>query len=347
MSSTTNSPIVSAAVLAPIDVHHKDTDMELSLDVPTSVPSDTITASMKKMHYYAIHVLQSIHAQGKLIDMDPLSLDILLLHSFDPKHIQLLLKKDKKHTKALKIVPSLRENIAGALATDFYQQDTTNIDPPIKIKRKYTKKTVTSPPSSPPTDSLVQDIVQASTTATTLKKARKPRVKTAPVPATTDPDPLAPQAPQDPQDPQAPKIKRKYTKKTTTVPLVSEEVPLVSEEVPLVPPTVLTIKRKYTKKITTEKPVPPVLLPLTEELVAESIPVQEEEPPALPVQQDTPANHQDDEEEEEEEEEPIQGRLISFQDQSYIMDAAQRIYHPTSYLHLGHLDPVSQAIVFL
>ena len=300
MSSTTNSPLrMSTAVdLAPIDLHHKVDP--LSFDVPSSAPADTITASMKKMHFYAIHVLHSLHAQGKLIDMDPLSLDILLLHSFDPKHIQLLLKQDKKHTKALKIVPSHRENIAAALATDFYQQDptstTTTTQHVPKIKRKYTKKNATP---SPPTDSLVQDIVLASQALP--KKATKPRAK----------------------------------KQS----LVQEAPPAVPQEAP-------KIKRKYTKKTPTEKPVPPSLpLTLTEELVAE--PMVPPPVPELPQSQPQEQEPVQDQDQDQEEEEPIQGRLITFQDQSYLLDAAQRVYHPTTFVHLGHLDLLTQSIVFL
>ena len=85
---------------------------------------NNLSAASRKLHLYAVHVLQNFQSLNMLPeDFVPMNLDTCYLESFDANSLTTAYKAlHKKGKMTKKIVSSPREDVVNAIATDFYKK---------------------------------------------------------------------------------------------------------------------------------------------------------------------------------------------------------------------------------
>jgi hypothetical protein len=138
-----------------------------------------LSPSQNKMHLYTVFILNHLISNGTITtDFDPFTLDIQLLHSFQPSEFNSLYKKKVKSIQNA-LISSPKPNIVNNIVQEFYDSSSMEAISSIKNKRKYNKKNSTS--EEEVISDITSDIVHASQEAKKPKKNAKTSSSEEPV----------------------------------------------------------------------------------------------------------------------------------------------------------------------
>lgn len=223
----------------------------------------TISAGMRKMHHYAIFVLQQLAKNGKItIDFDPITLDISMVNEFNPDDFKQLLKKQKNNTKN---ITSNKPDIVETIVTEHYNNNPSRV-----LTRPCTPRDDSDEESVPSVS-----LPEPKSTDKPKKKYNKKKLSTESTSESTtetpDSDKSTSSVAADPVDELALlvselaiKPKRKYTRKVVSTPEVAVTEPAAATDAVIA--------------VSTDSASEPVTESASEPVVTENKPVKEDKP---------------------------------------------------------------------